>query len=365
MKTAISLARVRRGFAIPTAILVIMVMTAALAAGFSLVSAENRSIADQKAQVTAFELAEQGLETFIVKRDSLGFTTVPPGARDTVHLVIPGGYADVAMDRIRAPQGSLAGLYVIRSRGVQTSGAFAGTPQGVRTVAEYALWRPASMQVLAGWTAISGVDKNGNSGTLGGIDACGDSAAVAGVAVPQYPGFQGRVSATGDPPVDSMAPSQDSLAKMVHMDWLNLKAGTAVHVDYTIPPQSMPTFSDTTVYPVVRVVGDLTSTMLSNVVSTGGRGLLIVTGGMSLTGSNFTWRGVVMVGGDITGNGNNDIQGAVITALNAKLGQAVAIDTINGTKNYQYNSCNVAKTMNRLGALIPLSNTWVDNWVEY
>ena len=355
----------RRGFAIPTAILVILVLTAALAAGFSLVSAENRSIADQKAQVTAFELAQQGLETFIVKRDSLGFTTVPPGAHDEVRITLTGGYADVAMDRIRAPQGSLAGLYVVRSRGVQTSGAYAGTPQGVRTVAEYALWRPASMQVLAGWTAISGVDKNGNSGTLGGIDACGDSAAVAGVAVPQYPGFQGRVSATGDPPVDSMAPTQDSLAKMVHMDWLNLKAGTAVKVNYTIPPQTMPTFADTNYYPVVRVVGDLTSTMLSNVVSTGGRGLLIVTGGMNLTGSNFTWRGVVMVGGDITGNGNNDIQGAVITALNAKLGQVVPIDTINGTKNYQYNSCNVAKTMNNLGALVPLTNTWVDNWVEY
>jgi hypothetical protein len=356
----------RRGFAIPTAILVIMVMTAALAAGFSLVSAENRSIADQKAQVTAFELAEQGLETFIVKRDSLGFSIVPPGVRDSTRITLIGGYADVSMDRIRAPQGSLAGLYVVRSRGVQTSGAYAGTPQGVRTVAEYALWKPASMQVLAGWTSISGVDKNGNSGTLGGIDACGDSAAVAGVAVPQYPGFIGRdAGGTGDPPVDSMAPSQDSLAKMVHMDWLHLSAGTAVKVDYTIPPQSMPTFSDTTKFPVVRVVGNLDGSMLSNIANTGGRGLLIVTGGMDLKGNNFTWRGVVMVGNDITGNGNNDIQGAVITALNAKLGQVVPIDTINGTKNYQYNSCNVAKTMNNLGALVPLSNTWVDNWVEY
>jgi hypothetical protein len=356
----------RKGFAIPTAILIIMVLTAALAAGFSLVSAENRSISDQKAQVTAFELAEQGLETFIVKRDSLGSTITPPGVHYEVRVTLTGGYADVAMDQIRAPQGSLAGLYVIRSRGVQTTGAYAGTPQGVRTVAEYALWKPASMQVLAGWTSISGVDKNGNSGTLGGIDACGDSAAVAGVAVPQYPGFIGSdKNGTGDPPVDSMAPSQDSLAKLVHMDWLNLQNGNAVKVDYTIPPQTMPTFSDTTKYPVVRVVGDLTSTMLSNVVSTGGRGLLIVTGNMILTGSNFTWHGVVMVGGDITGNGANDIQGAVITALNAKLGLTVAIDTINGTKNYQYNSCSVAKTMNNLGALIPLSNTWVDNWVEY
>jgi hypothetical protein len=366
MKNKTMKAQVRRGFAIPTVILVILVMTAALAAGFSLVSAENRSIRDQKAQVTAFELAEQGLELFIIRRDSLGFTAIPPGVRDTVHLVFKGGYADVAMDRIRAPQGSLAGLYVIRSRGVQTTDAFSGTPQGVRTVAEYALWKPAAMQVLAGWTAISGVDKNGNSGTLGGIDACGDSAAVAGVAVPQYPGFNGLdKNGTGDPAVDSMAPTQDSLAKLVHMDWQNLSNGTAVKVDYTIPPQTMPTFADTTVYPVVRVVGDLTSTMLSNIANTGGRGLLIVTGNAVLTGSNFTWRGVVMMGGDITGNGNNDIQGAVITALNAKLGQHVSIDTINGTKNYQYNSCHVAKTMNNLGALVPLSNTWVDNWVEY
>ena len=355
----------RKGFAIPTAILIILVMTAALAAGFSLVSAENRSVSDQKAQVTAFELAEQGLETFIVKRDSLGATITPPGNNFSVRITLTGGYADVEMDRIRAPQGSLAGLYVIRSRGVLTAGAYAGTPQGVRTVAEYALWKPASMQVLAGWTAISGVDKNGNAGTLGGIDACGDSAAVAGVAVPQYPGFNGKVQATGSPPVDSMATTQDSLAAMVHMDWANISAGTAVKVDYTIPPQSMPTFADTTKYPVVRVVGDLTSSMLSSVVSTGGRGLLIVTGGMVLSGSNFTWRGVVMVGNGITGNGNNDIQGAVITALNAKLGQTVPIDTINGTKSYQYNSCNVAKTMNNLGALVPLSNTWVDNWVEY
>lgn len=356
----------RKGFAIPTAILIIMVMTAALAAGFSLVSAENRSISDQKAQVTAFQLAEQGLETFIVRRDSLGSTITPPGVHYEVRVTLTGGYADVAMDRIRATQGSLAGLYVIRSRGVLTTGAYAGTPQGVRTVAEYALWKPASMQVLAGWTAISGVDKNGNSGTLGGVDACGDSAAVAGVAVPQYPGFIGRNGGgTGDPPVDSMAPTQDSLAKLVHMDWLNLKAGTAVKVDYTIPPATMPTFADTNYYPVVRVVGDLTSGMLSNVANTGGRGLLIVTGNAVLTGSNFTWSGVVMVGGDITGNGNNNIQGAVITALNAKLGQTVPIDTINGTKNYQYNSCNVAKTMNNLGALVPLTNTWVDNWVEY
>ena len=73
----------------------------------------------------------------------------------------------------------------------------------------------------------------------------------------------------------------------------------------------------------------------------------------------------MLVGGDITGNGNNYIQGAIISALNAKLGQTVPINVVNGTKQYSYNSCEVAKALMGLGALVPLPNTWVDNWVEY
>ncbi|HYU53064.1 MAG TPA: hypothetical protein VEK37_08965 [Gemmatimonadaceae bacterium] len=54
----------RRGFAIPIAILVIAVLTIMIAGGFSLVSAERRSVADQKSQISAFRIAEQGLELF-------------------------------------------------------------------------------------------------------------------------------------------------------------------------------------------------------------------------------------------------------------------------------------------------------------
>ena len=61
----------RRGFAIPIAILVIAVLTIMIAGGFSLVSAERRSVADQKSQISAFRIAEQGLEIYLVARDSL------------------------------------------------------------------------------------------------------------------------------------------------------------------------------------------------------------------------------------------------------------------------------------------------------
>src|SRR3954454_22374804 len=209
----------RRGFAIPIAILVIAVLTIMIAGGFSLVSAERRSVADQKSQISAFRIAEQGLELFLVRRDSLmqgkpSYSKVPGAVPDTVVINVPGGYAEVTLTRLRPVRGSQSGLYVARSRGFKPANAYGGSPKAVRTVAQYVLWEPASMQVLAGWTALSGLQKNGNAGTLGGVDACGDSAAVAGVDVPVNPGYTGNTSAaSGSPAIDSIPPDS------VHIDW--------------------------------------------------------------------------------------------------------------------------------------------------
>lgn len=356
----------RRGFAIPIAVLVIAVLTIMIAGGFSLVSAERRSVADQKSQISAFRISEQGLELFLVRRDSLmtaaygatGYSHVP-GNTDSLRIPLTGGYADVKLTRLRAPKGSQSGLYVVRSRGVETVGAYAGTPQAVRTVAQYVLWEPAPMQVLAGWTALSGLQKNGGSGTLGGIDLCGDSAAVAGVVVPVNPGYTGKTVAVGDPPVDSVAP--DSVA----IDWNGIVNLGSIQPTITIPPGSWPSAamtasyadSNSTYYPIIRVNGDFA-------LPTSGRGMLIVTGSLTLNGS-VGWKGVLLVGNDITSNGNNGIEGATVSGLNVKLGTYVPGSTANGTKQYNYNSCEVAKATTSMGALVTLRNTWVDNWVEY
>jgi hypothetical protein len=354
----------RRGFAIPTALLIIAALTIMVAGGFSLVSAERRSVADQKSQINAFRIAEQGLELFLVKRDSLmaghpGYSHVPGNTPDTAVIPMTGGVATVTLTRLRPVRGSQSGLYVARSRGVETVGAYAGTPQGVRTVAQYVLWEPAPMQVLAGWTALSGLQKNGGSGTLGGIDLCGDSAAVAGVVVPVNPGYTGKTVAVGDPPVDSVAP--DSVA----IDWNGIVNLGSITPTITIPGGSWPTalmqasFADTlsTYYPIIRVNGDFA-------LPSEGTGMLIVTGSLTLNGS-VGWRGVLLVGNDITSNGNNGIEGATVSGLNVKLGTYVPGSTANGTKQYNYNSCEVAKSTTTMGALVTLRNTWVDNWVEY
>ena len=345
----------RRGFALPVAVMVIAVLTIMIAGGFSLVSAERRSVADQKSQISAFRIAEQGLEMYLVRRDSLGLVGVP-GAKDSVRLTLEGGYADVSLTRIRPVQGSLAGLYVVRSKGVETQGAYAGTPEGVRTVAQYVLWEPAPMQVLAGWTAISGLDKNGTAGTLGGFDACGDSAAVAGVAVPVNPGYDGKTAAAqGSPAIDTIT------ANEVKIDWNGIINQNIIKPTITIPGGSWPTAqfaADSTFYPIIRVnQADFT-------LPSSGRGMLIVSGHLTINGS-ATWKGVLLVGGDITSNGTNGIQGATISGLNVKLGTYVPSSTANGTKNYSYNSCEVSKATTTAGALVTLKNTWVDNWVEY
>lgn len=351
----------RDGFAIPAAVLVIAILSVSIAAGFTLVIAERRGVEDQKAQVSAFVLAEQGLQTFFIKRDSLGFTSIPPALKEgPVRIYLNGGYADVQADRIRPPVGSLAGLWVVRSKGTQTKGAINGTPAGVRTVAQYAAWQPMDLDVEAGWTALTGIQKNGNSGSFLGVDACHDSAAVAGVAVPVVPGFNRPTTADS---VEYLGQTVNDAARQVEVDWAGILAGTAMTFNYVIPPNSIPSFADTTFYPSILITsqGTVGTSQLN-----GGRGLLVVAGNLDTgSGATFNWKGIVLVGGDLTGNGNNNVQGAIISALNAKLGQTVPINTVNGTKTYQYNSCEVAKALMGLGALIPLQNTWVDNWVEY
>jgi hypothetical protein len=358
----------RRGFAIPVAILVILVLTIMVAGGFSLVSAERRSVADQKSQISAFRIAEQGLEVFLVRRDSLmkdspGYTKVPGAVPDSVRIAMEGGYADVTLTRLRPVKGSQSGLYVVRSRGIETVGAYAGTPQGVRTVAQYALWEPAPMQVLAGWTALTGLQKNGGAGTLGGLDMCGDSATVAGVVVPMEPGYSGKMVAVGNPPVDSI-PAPDS----VDIDWNAIVNLNSIEATVTIPGGSWPTaaleaaFADSTstYYPIIRINGDYT-------LPSSGKGMIIATGNLTINGS-AGWKGVLLVGGRLTSNGVNEVQGATISGLNVKLGMDIdEIDesTANGTKQYHYNSCEVAKSTTTMGALVTLRNTWVDNWVEY
>lgn len=352
----------QRGLALPMVILIIVVFTVLLAASFAAVGSERRANANDETAVDAFTLAETGLELFVARRDSFGFTSSPPALTESTRVTFGSGYADVVLKQMRADTVAHRWGYVVRSHGVNTIAALTGTPQAERTVAEYAVWQLGTMNVLSSWTSLTGLHKNGAStmGT-GGVDACGKAPTVAGVAVPANPGYTqngGGLAPQGNPPVQNVAPTPAQMADSVKIDWAGIVAGTAVTPDITIPPGAWPSFADPNYWPVIMVNGDYT-------LPGDGQGTLIVTGSLTLNG-NVSWHGVLLVGNNLTSNGNNGVDGATVTGLNVKLGQVLPNgDVGNGTKHYNYNSCNVTKAMSKMAQLVGYSNAWVDNWPTY
>jgi hypothetical protein len=362
-----------RGFALPMAIFVIAFATMSLAAAFTIISSERRVLDNTKSQVSAEEIAQSGLSSYLVNRASYGFVSSPPAASESTRVTTTGGYADVVSTQLRPAVGTVAAIYVVRSRGTSTAATLDHTPTAQRTVATITRYQPGLMTVKAGWLSLTGLQKNGNSGTISGVDHCGAKATVAGAAVATriYHGVSGGgynasggYVPTGVPPVDTLG--DDSRAKdSVNIDWAGISAGTSITPDVIIPPGSWPASFPANYYPVILVRGDFA-------LPGSGQGTLIVTGSFTISGA-VSWNGIIMVGNDMTSNGNNTVYGATLTGLNVKTAtnpdsaaSVLGTDaTGNGTKTYQYDSCQVSKAMAKYGALQMYRNAWFDNWASY
>jgi type II secretory pathway pseudopilin PulG len=348
----------QRGMTLLMVILAIMVLSVLLAAAFAAASTEARVSANQGANVDAFALAESGLELFMAKRDSFGFTATPPAVSESARVTLSGGYADVVLHQVRKDSVSGRYGYAVRAHGVSTAATLSGTAPAERTVAEYANWQTGTMNVVSAWTALTGLSKNGNSGSLSGTDACGAAPAVPGVATVTNPGYTGPTGpVSGNPPIDNLGTQAQAIAA-TNIDWNGIVNNNAAQPSITIPPGSWPSFSNPNYWPIIMLVGNTT-------LPGSGQGTLIVTGNLTINGNN-TWNGVLLVGGNLTSNGNNTVDGAVVTGLNVELGDSVPANSVgNGNKTFQYNSCNVAKAMAGQGQLVGYTNAWVDNWNGY
>ena len=364
-----------RGFALPMAILVVALLTISATAAFVIASSEERETANSRDQVDAFTLAQSGLERFLLSRSSFGLTSTPPAAFEFARIDLPGGYADVTLERVRPSVAGSPVLYVIRSLGVRTDPSLPGTPFAEHTVAMFARWQAGSLSVRAAFTSLTGFHKPGASGTITGINQCGAGPNVAGVSVPTPPGYTqsggGTPVPTGTPPIENMGGYQQA-ANETFINWQGIVNGTALTLDVTILPQSFPSataFANPAYWPVIMVdnVNRPPFTLPRN-----GQGTLIVTGNLIMNGSR-NWSGIILVGGTSTGNGNNGISGAAVTGLNIKLGpNAAAIAATigtnsigNGTKRIFYNSCNIATALSSFGGLATYPNTWSNSWASF
>lgn len=369
----------RLGFALPLVMVFLVVLSMALAASLAASAAETGMSTAQRGQNRAYALAEMGLQTFLVKRDSLcknsGSCLADPAAattgKDSVLVQFTGGYAVVLAELLRPQIGNtdtIPATFFLRSRGVDSLGKLRGndTTSSVRTVGLMVAWSTLTMKVTGAWTSLSGLNKQGNAGQIDGNDQCGRKQAVAGVLVPKGD-YQssGGFTPTGNPPLDTTK-TLAQLESQVTIDWNGIINNNAMPADINIPPDGFPDATwfqaDTSRWPVIRI--HVNNFSLPNA----GRGIIIADSDFTISGSNM-WNGIILIGGKLTSNGNNTTSGATVSGLNLTLpgaqdpGQGYINDdaTANGTKSYVYNSCYVTRATKGLRHYVAFGNTWIDD----
>ena len=370
----------RRGFALPVVVIVVFVLAAALAGGFAMARLERGGDDSGRATIFAQSNAEAALQRAMTERAAVGLAAGLPPASDSVRVTLPTGYADVIVTRVRPAVGAAPPVYVVRAHGFSTASRVAQTPAAEYTVTQMAVWRTGTMTVKSAFTSLTGIAKNGTSGEINGNDDCplaagGGKPPVAGVAVPQSPGYTqsgGSPSSVlqGSPLIDStLGTTAAAMAPNVPVDWVGITSGS-ITPDFTSTwdgvgfPSAAWFSANPGTYPITIVAND-TAASKSFTLPYAGRGMLIVFGNMIISGSDM-WNGVVLVGGTITSNGNNTINGAVVTGLNVKLGYPVPVNAIgNGNKDFQYNSCTVASAVSGLGRMMAYKNTWHNTHAVY
>lgn len=354
----------REGFALPMAILLVGFLTAGLVGAFMRQSSERATVTSTEQQTNAFAVAEQGLEAYL----ATGTTT-----NTTVSYTFSKGTATVVATQMKAAATSLdTAIWLIKSTGVSRGGTPAN-PAARRTVAQIAYRAGAAMNVLSSWTSLSGIDKSGASGSISGTDGCGSGVTLAGATEPSGGYVSGKKGPfTGSPGIDTTR-NQDQLAAAVKIDWAGItstaspainadiiycRAGTNRYDAARTPCGAWPASSAFTAsyWPTILING-------SSSLPGDGHGLLIVTGDLTLGGGD-RWDGIILVGGVLTDNGNGGVSGAVVTGLNVLLNLPVDPSTslAHGTKDYQYNSCNVASAASSMVKLAAVNNAWMDSW---
>lgn len=368
--------RARRGFALPMALMVLVVLTAGITAGFAATSAETVTNQAHRGDTRAYNLAVAGLEQFLARRSEVGFCsncladpTAAVADSEWTRVPLTGGYADVKSVRVRKHiTDTLPALFFIRAMGVDTSTKLSGATgsvSGARIVGMYATWNTATVHVQGAWFALSGLRKNGSSGEINGADQCsaangGGKPTLPGAVVPNGGQFSGNTTAfAGSPRLDTTK-TFAQLKAQTKLDWGGILGGS-ITADFTIPTQSFPNASwfssNPNAWPIIRVKSN------NYTLPNQGRGMIIADSNFTISGSNM-WDGVVLIGGKLTSNGNNTTAGATLSGLNYLLGgtpEASSDDSdANGQKTYVYNSCAVEKASKGLQSYKAWTNTYID-----
>lgn len=353
------------GFALPAVLLLVVLLTALLTTGLTRASADRQVAGASEATNTATAVAWNGLQTYFgtVNIDACERPSRPVDG-DSVRINVPGGYAEVVARVVKRPVDSLANwLYLIRSDGYVIQPATGATPVAHQTVAQYAEWQTGRLSLPAAFTAANGLTRlAGGSGQLHGADehptvGCAETSNRLSLRLKGSLPSLTDYDLTGDSPVAGGGGA--SIVTAAGIDWAATLAPEGITPDFTtVQPDNLN-------YPVVLVNGD--ATFGSPGATTTGTGLLIVSGDLTFLGAFVQWYGVVLVGGRINFDADDQrFDGLVASGLNAQLGLTPPTGVIGGDyTDIDFNSLYVARAMRPLAGFTAVPNAYTNQWKAY
>jgi len=344
----------RAGFALAAVLLILVGMTLLATGGFLVANADLRVSQYHTASERVFQTADAALQ------DHLGSNR--RGDNTVSYSYSYGGAKVVGDTLLDIGDGNI--LFTTISHATYQP---AGGGTATSTVRVVSMLNDGMFRANAAFTAGSGLHKNGNSGSIDGHDqatsgdcSAGTQTTVAGVATKPSGYTQNGASPVpdGNPPIDDTQSGLQQLQDL-GLDWAGIVGGSVIRPDFTVPPDAWPNFAtiDPEWWPVIYL--DANAASLDANYS--GRGTIIAKNDLTLTGS-FTWKGIILVGGVLTSDGFQTIEGTTITALNLLLGQSVGSSSIgNGNKSFDYHSCWVRYAAQQfVGGLVPMPGTWTE-----
>ncbi|MFV1987937.1 MAG: hypothetical protein ACC682_11710 [Gemmatimonadota bacterium] len=368
------------GFALALVMLALIGMTTLAMAGYLRSSTDYKINQNYRAATRAFYVSDAGRSQHLATGRM---------SSDTTTYSYSSGSVNVWAEPLISIDGA-GMLYQLKASGTHNS------PEGGtanRMTSSIVIWTPADLDINAAITAPAGLNKNGVAGSVSGYDQAttadcptGGLGDVAGLQVP--PGLfnqNGNGNSNGNngnngkgkgnsgngggnsgggsvPPGFYGVPEIDSTQTAYEMtsniDWQGMLDGSFVEPDYIVSVDGYPSFGNIGAdeWPIILVDADSYSFNPPK----SGRGTLIIQGDATFQGS-FSWEGLVLIGGQLTSNGNNSIAGALVAGLNIQLGQTInAVDVGNGTWDYAYNSCNLLNALQSMGYAVEEPHTWLE-----
>lgn len=350
------------GSALAISLIAILVITVLATAGYSMSNFELDTSRDFRADTEAFYVADKGLNRYLaVHADDLDTTVVYQFQRGT---------ATVSPEPITMGMQNNEELHRVTSVGQHV------TPEGEtveRTVSTVLLATPM-LPVLPNGAFVAGNTLNQNGSAMydgynaydpsGGTadplcEAAGvqEGGSIPGITADTFHVSGGSTSrCEDDNGVTPDATCYDNPTEdfMSAEQWAYMR--DTMKADHVINDSKA--FPQTDGWEVVRIEG---GTYNRDAGARSGQGILIVEGNFFSNG-NFSWDGLVLIGGKFGGSqGQEYIEGSIVTGLNELLGENVPDSNVgNGTKEFKYNSCNVYKATRAKYRVSKVPSSWYE-----